>query len=295
MFVIAGASGNTGSVVAKTLLNHKQKVRVLVRSESKGAAFKAQGAEVAVGDVDNLDSLSAALGGASGLYVLLPGDYGSSDPMGRARRIADVITTAVERSGVPHVTLLSSVGAELPEGNGIVQSLYILEQRLAKLGIGLTAIRAAYFMENWVSSVGPAVQGGTLYSFLGPADKKIPMVATKDIGTLGAYSLLLPTRSTRIIELAGPEDYSPSDVAAVIAARVGKPIGVAVAPIEGMAPMMMQFGMSEQMAGEMAGLTAAVNADHIQFGKTGGQLVRGTTSLEEVIGGVLGAGQHPSS
>src|SRR4051812_32312710 len=99
MFVIAGASGNTGSIVAKTLLAHQQPVRVLVRSEAKGAAWKAQGAEVAIGEVENAESLAAALHGATGLYLLLPGDYGSSDPMGRAHRIIDTVAGAVERAG----------------------------------------------------------------------------------------------------------------------------------------------------------------------------------------------------
>lgn len=290
MFVIAGASGNTGSVVARTLLAHKQKVRVLVRSEAKGAAFKELGAEVAIGDVDNAESLTAALSGASGAYFLLPGDYGSSDPMGRAMRITDIMATACERSGVAHVTLLSSIGADLPEGNGIVRSLYIAEERLGKLGIGLTALRAAYFMENWATSLGPAIQGGTLFSFLGPADRKIPMIATRDIGYLAASSLMFPTKSTRIIELAGPVDYAPNDVALALGAAAGKPISVAIAPVDGMAPMLMQFGMSQEMANEMSGLNAAINADKITFGKPEANLIRGTTTLDQVLVALLRGG-----
>ncbi len=289
MFVIAGASGNTGSVLVKTLLEHKQPVRVLLRNEAKAAAFRSHGADVAMAEVDNAEALTAALKGASGAYVLLPPDLSSADPIGRGRRIAEAIAVAVERSGVPHVTLLSSVGADLESGNGIVRTLHIAEQRLAQIGMGLTCLRAGYFMENWASSFGMAMQSGTLYTFLSPVDRKIPMVATQDIGLMAAYSLMFPTRSTRIIELAGPEDYSPNDAAAMLSRASGKTIGIGVAPLAGMVPMLTQFGMHEASATEMAGLTAAINEGRITFGQPGGQLVRGTTSLEKAFVGMLRA------
>ena len=51
MYVVAGVSGNTGSVVADTLLAQKLPVRVVVRDEAKGAPWKAKGAEVAIADL----------------------------------------------------------------------------------------------------------------------------------------------------------------------------------------------------------------------------------------------------
>ena len=44
MFVISGATGNTGSVVAQTLLDRGQPVRVIVRSAHKGEDWSASGA-----------------------------------------------------------------------------------------------------------------------------------------------------------------------------------------------------------------------------------------------------------
>ena len=44
-FVIAGVSGNTGSVVAATLLAHRERVRVLVRNASEVAPWTTKGAD----------------------------------------------------------------------------------------------------------------------------------------------------------------------------------------------------------------------------------------------------------
>jgi uncharacterized protein YbjT (DUF2867 family) len=113
------------------------------------------------------------------------------------------------------------------------------------------------------------------------------MVATQDIGFVAAYSLMLATRSTRIIELAGPQDYSPADAAATLGRVSGKTIAAAVAPLEGMVPMLTQFGMAAESAAEMAGLIEGVNAGRIQFGQPGTQPIRGTTTLEQVFAAIV--------
>ncbi|MEL6746113.1 MAG: NAD(P)H-binding protein, partial [Pseudomonadota bacterium] len=72
MFVISGATGNTGSVAAQTLLDQGQPVRVIVRSEEKGAPWAAKGAEVAIAEIMDIDAMTKALEGASGAYFMLP-------------------------------------------------------------------------------------------------------------------------------------------------------------------------------------------------------------------------------
>ena len=51
MFVVTGATGNTGSVVADTLLQLGKPVKVVVRDHAKGEAWKAKGAQVAIAEL----------------------------------------------------------------------------------------------------------------------------------------------------------------------------------------------------------------------------------------------------
>ncbi|TKB92117.1 MAG: NAD-dependent epimerase/dehydratase family protein, partial [Nitrospira sp.] len=60
MFVVLGATGNTGSAVVETLLSRNQPVRVIVRSTDKGAGWKAKGADVAVASLDEVPALTKA-------------------------------------------------------------------------------------------------------------------------------------------------------------------------------------------------------------------------------------------
>jgi NAD(P)H dehydrogenase (quinone) len=72
MFVVLGAAGNTGKVVASTLISRGSAVRAVVTDPARGQAFKDKGAEVVVANVDDLSALERVFRGAEGAYVLLP-------------------------------------------------------------------------------------------------------------------------------------------------------------------------------------------------------------------------------
>lgn len=65
MFVITGATGRTGAVAAKLLLDGGHDLRVVVRSETAG-----QGAEAAIADYLHETALINAFNGADHAYVM---------------------------------------------------------------------------------------------------------------------------------------------------------------------------------------------------------------------------------
>ncbi len=149
MFTVFGATGNTGAVVANHLLDAGQEVRVAVRDPGKVAALRARGAEVVKTDVLDVDSVTAALAGAKGAYLLIPPDVTSSDLVGRGRRIVDTYAAALRKSPVARAAVLSSVGAEQPSGTGPIVITHYAEQELRRVaGAVFTFVRAAYFMDN---------------------------------------------------------------------------------------------------------------------------------------------------
>src|SRR2546425_8531545 len=101
-------------------------------------------------------------------------------------------------------------------------------------------------MENWRRSL-YAVEQGVLPTFV-VVDKAIPLVATGDVGTAAARLLAEGGSGKRFIELAGPREYTPRDVAAAVGRIVGKPIDVQQAPGEAMAPALMGAGMNAEWA-----------------------------------------------
>jgi len=72
MYVIMGATGNTGNVVARTLLGLSQKVRAIGRSAERLEPLTAEGAEAFVCDVTDSVALSKAFSGARAIYAMIP-------------------------------------------------------------------------------------------------------------------------------------------------------------------------------------------------------------------------------
>src|ERR1700687_6184478 len=175
MFVVLGASGNTGKVVAETLLRQKKKVRVVLHDAAKGKAWSEAGADVAVADVDDGATLERAFSGAEGLYVLLPPNFSSTHVRVDNNRRTNTIAAAVEASGVPHVVLLSSIGAQQSDGTGPVLGLRDAETVFSRANVAATFVRAAYFMENWGGSLHAIEQGGLPTLLV--VDKGIPLGA----------------------------------------------------------------------------------------------------------------------
>ena len=266
MFVVLGATGNTGSIVADRLLAAGKQVRVLVRDAAKAAALSARGAEMQVGAIESVADLTTALKGAEGAYLLVPPDGTSTAFLARGARITDAMKQALEATAVPHVVLLSSVGAEVPSGTGPIGVVHHAEQVLGALpNTKLTALRAAYFMENLLGLLHPMKAEGVLPAFSKSLDYAFPMIATRDIGETAARALLEPPTESQVIELSGSKEASFADAAAAFGAALGRPVQAVSVPYEGIVPALTAVGLSEHMAGLYREMSEAFDAGKCTF------------------------------
>jgi len=111
--------------------------------------------------------------------------------------------------------------------------------------------------------------------------------ATRDIGTAAARLLAEGGSGKRVVELAGPREYMPRDVAAAVGRIVGKPVDVQQAPEEAMAPALLGAGMNAEWARLFQELTHGLNADIVVW-EGGHPFWRGETEIESVLSTLLG-------
>jgi uncharacterized protein YbjT (DUF2867 family) len=287
-FVITGATGNTGGVAAKTLLQQGHAVRVVVRDRAKAARLVELGAEVAIADIGDAAALASAFAGAKGVYVLVPPNMAAPSFRDYQRATADAIAQALRTAEVPHAVLLSSVGAQHPSGTGPIAGLHYAETLLRALPhTRASFIRAAYFMENLGGSLSMLDQG-VVPSFT-PAGFAFDMIATADIGELAAQTLVEGTAQTQIIELAGPSPVSTNDVVAALGRLTGKPLQVAEAPLDAMVPTLTGLGMPAEIAGMYREMTEGLLSGHVAF-EGGHRTARGKTKVDTVLKALLGHG-----
>src|SRR5580658_1919095 len=96
IFVVAGANGHVGSVVARELLAAGHKVRAIVRDVGKAKAL--QGAELVAAELTDVGSITRAMRGADGAFLLLPPAPAAPDVRAFQDRMTQALTTAVTES-----------------------------------------------------------------------------------------------------------------------------------------------------------------------------------------------------
>jgi uncharacterized protein YbjT (DUF2867 family) len=219
-YVILGASGNTGSIIATSLLLEGKKVRVVGRDAGRLQRFVDKGTEALTADWSDAAALTKAFSGAHAAYLMLPPAKSREDQEQESTAIAQ----AVKESGLRYAVNLSSYGAQLPKGTGPVAGLHSLEQKLNAIsGLNVLHLRAAYFMENNLKAIGTIQGMGLLGDALLP-NLKLPMIATRDVGDYAAQRLLhLDFSGKQTRELLGERDLSMTEATAVIARGIGKP------------------------------------------------------------------------
>jgi uncharacterized protein YbjT (DUF2867 family) len=266
MYVVLGASGNTGHIVATNLLTHGQKVRVVGRNAAHLQALTAKGAEPFIADVTDTKALTKAFHQADSAYVMIPPNPTSKDPLGYSNQVGDAIAAAVQNAGIKNVVTLSSIGADKSSGTGPVVGLYNLEQKLNQIrSANVLHLRPGYFMENTLPQANAIRQMGAAATPL-RADLKLPMIATRDIGAAAADALLHPNfqgKQTR--ELLGQRDLSYAEVTAIIGKAIGKPdLKYVQAPDDQFRAVLVQMGMSEQFARLLLEMIAALNSGYMR-------------------------------
>jgi uncharacterized protein YbjT (DUF2867 family) len=282
MFLVAGVSGNTGSKVADLLLAKGEQVRVVVRDEAKGAAWKAKGCEVAVGSLQDPAFVSDAFEGIASAYLLIPPNMGADDPIAYGKAVIDGYVEALsQKDNLETIAFLSSLGAQYDKFNmGIVDTLAYAEAKLLNVNVQFFFLRAAYFYENWLQSLPGMLKDGVLYSFLRESFP-IPMVSTTDIAHAAVEALLDPTKPWDVLQVAGPREYNSFDVAEAFGKALGKPIKVVSLPTEQMVGAMTGMGMKPKAAESFRDMFDAMHMGRVELKDRPFYTYRGHVSLEQ--------------
>jgi uncharacterized protein YbjT (DUF2867 family) len=257
-YVILGATGNTGSIIADTLLLKGEKVRVIGRDASRLQRFVRKGAEAFTANVSDAAALTKAFKGARAAYLMLVPITSREDQ----ERESDAIAKAVRESGLRYAVHLSSYGAHVPQGTGPVTGLHSSEQKLNAIsGLNVLHLRAAYFMENNLAAIG-MIQGMGVFGHALLPDLKLPMSATRDVGNYAAQRLLdLDFSGKQTRELLGERDLSMAEATAVIAHGIGKPdLRYVQFPYEQVQQVLTQGGFSPRKAAVYIEMFEAINA-----------------------------------
>jgi NAD(P)H dehydrogenase (quinone) len=280
MYAITGITGQIGGVIGRVLLAAGQPVRAVVRDAGKGQAWADRGCEVALATIEDAFSLAAAFQGTEGVFVLVPPNFDPRPEFPEAQAIGVALRSALETARPARVVYLSTIGAQARQPNLLSQHT-IIERALGGLSVSTTFLRPAWFMEHCRWDVAPAREQGVIPSFLQPLNKRVPMVATADIGRVAAGLLQERWSGRRVVELEGPQRVAPNEIASTFAKLLGRPVRMEAVPREFWEDLFKSQGMKNPTP--RIRMLDGFNEGWIDFdhGETGS--LKGSVNLEVVL------------
>ncbi|HEY9515760.1 MAG TPA: NmrA family NAD(P)-binding protein [Gemmatimonadaceae bacterium] len=265
-YVITGATGNTGRPTTLGLLEKGHRVRIISRSPEKSKELTDRGAELFIGDTRDQSLLESALSGADAIYIVLPMDAQAPDYTARQVQDATAIANAVRSTGTKHAVSLSSIGAHLPAGTGVVVGLHRMEGLLNAIdGLNVRHLRATYFMENTLGQAQSIKLTGAMGSPI-KGSIKFPMVAARDVSAAALRNLLaldFPGKSYEYV--LGERDISFNEVAAIYGKAIAKPdLKYVDVPYDQFERAMVGMGLGASMVSRLLEFSIAVNEGKVQ-------------------------------
>ncbi len=280
MYAITGITGKVGGAVARTLREARCPVRAVVRDESRGKSWAAAGCEIALAGMQDPAALTRAFAGAEGVFVLIPPLFDPAPDFREAHEFALAIRTALAAARPDRVVCLSTIGAQATQPN-LLQQLGLIEKSLGDLPLPITFLRPAWFMENHAWDIPSAREQGAIPSFLQPLDRAIPMVATADVGRVGAELLQQPGRGRQVVELEGPHPVSPHQIAATLARLLGRPVRAEAVPRPTWPAVFQSQGMKNSLP--RIQMLEGFNEGWLRFEGPESAILKGKVDLESAL------------
>lgn len=291
--LVAGATGQQGGAVARSLVRRGHRAIGLTRSSSKLKALATAGIEGAQGDLTERASLTPLLRNADGFFVVTTpfGPDFSVDPEKEVQPATTAIDAA-NAAAVTHVVLASVASADQHTGIPHFESKAKVEQYLKASRIPHTITRPVAFMDNYASPwMTSTLQRGIMEVPLPPTTRQ-QLVAVKDIGEIVVRAFDDPKKAIgKTVELAGDE-LAFGDLPAALSEKLGHPIRYVEQPEEEARKMMGDDGFRMFQFFKTIGYHVDIAALEAAWGY---RMTRFQEFLDAVDWQGFGTGQWPTS
>lgn len=219
---ISGSLGNIGKPLTAKLVASGHEVTVITSNNDRVEAIENLGAKAAVGSVSNVAFLKDAFAEADAVFAMTPPNLGGSNIVVNTTNAGQAFAKAINEAGVKRVVMLSSIGADLPGGNGPIAGLYNIEKIYETLeNVSLTFLRAGFFYTNLYNDV-PMIKGAGIIGSNYAATTKVPFVHPEDIAIAVAEELQKAEAGKNIRYIIS-DVRTPNDVAQTLGLAIDKP------------------------------------------------------------------------
>jgi uncharacterized protein YbjT (DUF2867 family) len=216
--IVTGATGKTGSVVVTELLKAGYPVRALVHKEDgRSAHLKAQGGEIAVADMSDVERVADALKDVQRAYFCPP-----FDPYMIQGAVAFAV--AAREARLEHIVGLTQWLASPSHPSLMTRQLWLVDRLFSMTpGVAHTIVRPGIFADAYLTTIASAVHLGIFLWMSGNSRNAPP--SNEDIARVAVAALMDPARHAgKGYRPTGPELLGPEDMAKAIGRAVGRSV-----------------------------------------------------------------------
>jgi len=219
--IISGSLGNIGQHLTQLLAKENHELVVISSNAARKEAIEALGATAAIGSISDTDFLTKTLAGADALFAMTPPNMGGQKIIENTVNAGKAFAQAIQNTSVPHVVMLSSIGADIEKATGPIAGLHQIEKIYNEMNTSVTFLRAGYFYTNHYNDI-PLIKNAGIIGANFPSDTKIPYVHPQDIAKAAAEELQKHTTGKNVRYIVS-DIRSAADTANLLGIAVGNP------------------------------------------------------------------------
>ena len=262
--ILAGSLGHISKPLTNELVQNGHQVVVISSNTNREKQIQELGAKAAIGSLQDADFLTDIFAGADLVYSMVPpANYfdHSLDLLAYYRRLGGNYANAINQSGVKQVINLSSIGAHMDKGNGILLGTYHVEQLLNELPthVSITHIRPTEFYYNLLPHIRTAKNKG--YIAFNTSDAVLnSWVSPLDISDVIAEEISTPFKGRKVRYVASDE-ITYQELIRILGNAIGNPqLAWLTLTDEEMREGLIAVGMNPTIAADMTEMYAAINS-----------------------------------
>ncbi len=224
MILITGAAGKTGRAVIRELANRGQEVRGLVHGSRQVGMLERLGLrDIAIGEMTDQVAMNRAADGAEAIYHICPNMHPAEV------KIGEIVIRAAQLNGVERFVYQSVLHPQIEAMPHHWQKLRV-EEMLIESRLSFTIMQPAAYMQNLLANWDHIVGEG-VYEVPYALDTRISMVDLLDVAEAAATVLIEEAHESAVYELCGPRALSQREVAAMLSAKLERPVQAEAVPI----------------------------------------------------------------